>query len=845
MRGENWELKARFRNVATVLAGLGISCGAGGAQALLQAASGSRSAQAAGLSIKRPALVEMPFSVVGPGGAILGRQDGSYELWLFPWKILSGMKMSVRMQDYPVPIDVNEQAAEIEVEPDHTTIVYAHPNFTIRQTMLAPKAGDAGAGAMVVYQMQAIRPMTVTFSFDPVMQRMWPADSPPPPAPEWVRNSGGSGFYILHLAFPDQAAALAIPGSEPGILPPYQERPSSWPLQFVLQFDPKQDANKAFPLLLAFANSTAAATKESLGQNLSDLGNRAASIREQNRAYYANLLAEGTAIETPDASLNAAFSWAEIAIDQLRVQTAPGAKDEALTAGFVGSGDVTRPGFGWFFGRDALWSLYAASSYGDFVTARQEIEFLLLHQRADGKIMHERSQTADLVPWATLPYEFAAADSTPLLLMAANDYLKISGDLGFIASTWPGLERAWNFETTHDTDGDGIYDNSQGTGWVESWVPKMPHQEIYLAALDEQASVAFADLARATGHTDLAGQAQQRAARIAKTIESEYYLPDAQGYAFSWNGSDGVDRTESIFPAVAWWDGTYGLEHVDPMMGRWADSHISTDWGTRIISDQTSFYDPISYHQGTVWPLYTGWVSVAEYRAGHDLSAYAHLMQNANLTWAQDLSDVTELLSGRFYQVLGRSTAHQLWSSAMVISPVLRGMFGLEWNAAGNALTVSPHLPAAWNQAAIRRLPFGGKTVDVMLRREGRAMLVQASDAGILLGSRIPGAETRNGVLHIPLPAVEAGIPVQSPECGAETQQMKVIEERFGDRELTLRLSAPGGTTQTLNVRENGPAPKLITQDGELSAAEAGLRTLQVRFPEGDGYMEKTVTLRW
>ena len=384
------------------------------------------------------------------------------------------------------------------------------------------------------------------------------------------------------------------------------------------------------------ANSTAAATKESLRQSLSDLESRTAAIGEQNRAYYANFLAQHTAIETPDASLNAAFSWAEIAIDQLRVQTTPGAKDEALTAGFVGSGDVTRPGFGWFFGRDALWTLYAVNSYGDFGTAKQEIEFLLRHQRADGKIMHERSQTADLVPWATLPYEFAAADSTPLLLMAANDYLKISGDPGFIASIWPELERAWNFETTHDTDGDGIYDNSQGTGWVESWVPKMPHQEIYLAALDEQASLAFADLARATGHSDLAGEAQQREARIAKTIESEYYLPDSQGYAFSWNGSDGVDRTESIFPAVAWWDGSYALEHADPMMRHWADSHISTDWGMRIISDRTSFYDPISYHQGTVWPLYTGWVSVAEYRAGHALSGYAHLMQNANLTWAQD-----------------------------------------------------------------------------------------------------------------------------------------------------------------------------------------------------------------
>ena len=843
MRRENRRLRGRLRKVEAIVAGLGISCGAAGAQVRPPMASGSRSAQTAALSIERPALVEMPFSVVGPRGAILGRQDGSYELWLFPWKILSEMKMSVRMQDYPVPIDVNAQAAEMEVEPDHTTVVYSHANFTIRQTMLAPKAGDAAA--MVVYQMQAIRPMTVTLSFDPVMQRMWPADSPPPPSPEWVRKSGGSGFYILHLAFPDQAAALAIPGSEPGILPPYQERPSSWPLQFVLHFDPKQDGNKTFPLLIALANSTKTATKASLGQSLSDLESQAGAIGEQNRAYYANFLAQWTAIETPDVNLNAAFSWAEIAIDQLRVQTAPGAKDEALTAGFVGSGDVTRPGFGWFFGRDALWSLYAVYSYGDFETARQEIEFLLRHQRADGKIMHERSQTAGLVPWETLPYEFAAADSTPLLLMAVNDYLKVSGDTQFVASIWPGLERAWNFETTHDTDGDGIYDNAQGTAWVESWVPKMPHQEIYLAALDEQASLAFAGLARATGHSDPAGGAQERAARIAKTIESEYYLPDAQRYAFGWNGSDGVDRTESIFPAVAWWDGTYGLEHADPMMGGWADSHISTDWGTRIISDQTSFYDPISYHQGTVWPLYTGWVSVAEYRAGHDLAGYAHLMQNANLTWAQDPGAVTELLSGRFYQVLGRSTAHQLWSSAMVISPVLRGMFGLEWDAAGDTLMISPHLPAAWNQAAIQRLPFGSKTVDVAFRREGRAMLVQASDPEIHLGSRIPGAEARNGVLHIPLPAVEVGTTVQPPEYGAETQQMKVLEEGYGDHELTLRLSAPGGSTQTLIIRENAPVPKLITQDGELSAAEGRLGTLQVRFPESDGYTEKTLTLRW
>ncbi len=165
-------------------------------------------------------------------------------------------------------------------------------------------------------------------------------------------------------------------------------------------------------------------------------------------------------------------------------------------------------------------------------------------------------------------------------------------------------------------------------------------------------------------------------------IEQEYYLPQDKFYAFSRNDDGSTDNTATIFPAVAWWDGTFGLNRAEPMLQRWASSEFSTDWGTRLLSERTSFYDPISYHQGSVWPLFTGWASVAEYRAGHPLSGYAHLMQNADLTWAQDLGSVTELLSGQFYQVLGRSTAHQLWSSAMVISPTLRGLFGLEWNAA-------------------------------------------------------------------------------------------------------------------------------------------------------------------
>jgi glycogen debranching enzyme len=814
---------------------------------------GNTSAQ---LSITRDAIPSLPFSVVGPRGAVLGQQDGTYEVWLFPWKVLSNMHIEANMENYPVPIDVNAHAASITVRPDATTITFAHANFTVREIILAPKELPEGAGALVFYEIQAIRPMTLTFSFTPNMQIMWPAPDFGPPSPEWVKTEGGSGFYILHLNFPEHAAAIAMPTAAPGILEPYQERGAEYPLQFVLHFDPKRDAHTWFPLLMTIGNTAQTTTAEVFASQLASLERQFTTLYDENHKYYEDFRSSHLSIDTPDEKLNKAFSWAEVSIDQLRVQTTPNHDEEALTAGFVGSGDTARPGFGWFFGRDSLWSLYAVDSYGGFNTTRQEIEFLLRRQRSDGKIMHEWSQTADLVDWKSLPYEYASADATPLLSMAMNDYLRISGDTAFISANWDGLARAWNFECTHDGE-DGIYNNSQGTAWVESWVPKMPHQEIYLAALDEQASIAFANLATATGHLDLAKSAEDRAAHIRATIEREYYLPQSGFYAFSWNGPENTDDTATIFPSVAWWDDSYSLDHNQAMMRRWASKEFSTDWGTRILSDQTSFYDPIAYHQGTVWPLFTGWVSVAEYRTGHSLSAWAHLEQNAELTWAQDLGNTTELLSGEFFQPLGRSTAHQLWSSAMVISPVVRGLFGLEWDAAKRELTVTPSLPATWDKASLSNIPFGDQHVDLSMSRENDELIVHptgAAASSVRLSSRTAGAQTHGPELRIPLPAVEIGMEEELPEPGSVTMQMKVLDQQATPHSLTLRLAAPAGSSQTLFLRINDPklrsgrSPLRSTSVG-IPDKSAALQTLHIDFPANsandDAYVEKQITFDW
>jgi hypothetical protein len=796
------------------------------------------------LKIVREADPSKPFTVVGPRGAILGRQDGSFEAWIFPWKIFANLRISAEMQDYPVPIDVNEQAAVVEVRPDHTTITFSHANFTLREVLFAPHNAPDGAGALAFFQIEALRPLTLTFQFVPEMKPMWPAPSDDHPSPEWVKAAGG-GFYALHLNFPNHAAAIEIPGAEPGIMNPYQERPKTYPLQFVLHFDPAHDADKFFPLLLATADTAAGSQTDALAARLADLLRSFQTLYEQTGTYFRNFLSKNLVIETPDKQFDEAFAWAEISIDQLKVQTTPSHQETALVAGFYGSGDSARPGFGWYFGRDALWTLYAVNSYGDFQLTRDQLAFLLRRQSPEGKIIHEWAQTADLVNWKSLPYAFASADATPLLLMAANDYFQISGDVTFVNMHWDSLEKAWEFERSHDSDGDGIYENTEGSGWVESWPPGMPHQEIYLAALDQQASTAFSNIARATGHAQLADDAQKRAAHIAQQVEKEYFLPDANFYAFSRNADGTLDASPTIYPAVAAWDGTFSLSRASEMLSRWASQEFSTDWGTRDLSPVVSFYDPISYHQGSVWPLFTGWVSLSEYRYGRSLAGYAHLMQNADLTWAQDLGAVTELLSGEFFRWFGRSTSHQLWSSAMVVTPTVRGMFGLEWSASEGTLTITPSLPAQWSEAKIAGVPIGQSRVGVELRRNGSALSVRLTGDGskaIKLRSRAGGARIENGELRIPLPAAEVGIEHGLPEAGAITSQMKILDQRESQHALQLRLSALANSNQQLFLRLNDPKIHLRTDGAEVSA---NFSQLQIHFPPGAGYVEKVVTLSW
>ncbi|NYF90999.1 hypothetical protein RBB79_15395 [Tunturiibacter empetritectus] len=804
------------------------------------------------LTIRRHVETGKPFTVAGTRGVILGQQEGTFEAWVLPVKLLSHLAIRAEVEGYSVPIDLNAGAAEIEVSPDHTVITYSHIAFTVRQIMFAQDDAEDGTGAVVMFQIDSTRPMDLTFSFTPEMRPMWPQRSQGVPSAEWVKQQDG-GFYVLHTDFPNLAGAVAMPNTQPGILAPYQEKPRVYPLELKLHYDPKRDTNRYFPLLMAMGDTVETATNAALQGKLERLNATLPQVYAKHAARYAGMRDSLTAISTPDAGLNDDFAWAEMSIEQLRAKAQPSG-EIGLVAGYYSSGDSARPGFGWYFGRDSLYTLYAVNGFGDFGLVRDELEFLMKRQREDGKIMHEYPQTAAYFDWKNFSYAYAAADSTPLLLTAMLDYVRTSGDVDFLRKHRETVEKAWRFETTHDTDGDGIYDNSQGTGWVESWPTGMPHQEIYLALLDQQASAAMAKLAGLLEDKATADSAGARGVELAKKIEAEYYDASRQAYAFSRNADGSLDRAATVYPAIAWWDGGEGLAHAQASFRRWASHDFSTDWGLRDVAESDPFYDPISYHQGSVWPLFTGWASVAEYRAGHSLAGYAHLMQNADLTTAQDLGAVTELLSGTFFQPFGRSTSHQLWSSAMVITPMLRGLFGVDVDGLANSIHLDPHLPADWDHAAVDRLHVGASICSLEYQREARGLVVKVSTLSgptVRLASTVKGsrASAAGSSVVFALPAVEVVVPHGLPLPGARTAQMKVLSEVSEAHSMKLEFEGQAGTTVELTVRRNVAKLNLHVEGGTIVDAAAGkgdgLEKLVVKFPQGTGYQQSAVTLSW
>ena len=638
----------------------------------------------------------------------------------------------------------------------------------------------------------------------------------------------------------------------------------------------------SFRLSLREASKVAAKRRSTYDRLLTS----AQELYEKNISYYNRLQNKTTSITTPDERLNQAFAWAKVGIDK-GIVTNP-FLGTGLVAGFRTSGDSERPGFAWFFGRDALWTALALNSYGDFATTRTALEFLKKFQRADGKIPHEISQSASLIPWFT-DYEFPwnSADGTPLYVIAHGDHWRATGDKAFLTTNWESIVKAYRFAAASDTDGNHLIENSTGTkfghGWVEGGGLYPPHEEIYMQGLWIEASRSAAEMADAVGDKELAATARTTAELTRLAMEQTYWLGDRSYYAFATKrppatppkADPGPNRAlrqarmeelskatvideDTVLPAVPLWWRTASDDRAQLEIDHLGSGRMATDWGSRIISNESKLYDPLSYHYGSVWPLFTGWASVGAYRYGRPHVGYQSLMANALLTYTNALGYVTELLSGDFNAPFGRSSHHQVWSEAMVVTPALRGLFGIEVSAGGKELRFAPQLPANWNQVEVRNVAAGNASVDLRLVREaGRLMVAikrrsvettngaNANDGATKLtispafplDARIRSVkvqdrsakfsvETMGDVqrAEVTLDANQAAIEVvysfdegtdvftnqEIPAPGVQSEGLKILRSRAEDDALHLVLEGTGGRSYALHVR----TPKQL---GEVS----------------------------
>jgi glycogen debranching enzyme len=795
-----------------------------------------------GLAMERRAQAGAFFDVVGRRSAISGYENRSLEAWVYPLKILDDFKLSFRLQGYPLDIQGADSLSGIEVRPEATILTYTHAAFTIRQIIFAPLEEQ---GLVMLLDVESVLPVTITAGFRPRLKLMWPAGLMTGNL-NWDETSH---LYQITEETHRFVGLIGSPSAHDISIMPYQEEPRDVPLQFSIDVSPEVTKSGFVPIIIAGSTEGREKAKETYDRLLG----QTRQLYEKNVAHYERLERETVTIETPDERLNTAFKWAKVGIDKgLAINPSLGT---GLLAGFRTSGESERPGFAWFFGRDALWTTFALNSTGDFATTRTALEFLKKYQRTDGKIPHEISQSAAYVPWFTdYPYPWASADATPLYVIAHADYWRTSGDWEFLKANWDSIQKAYSFTAATDTDANGLVENTKvGHGWVEGGALYSPHEEIYMQGLWVEASRSMAELANLMNDRKLSAEASANAVRTNEALENIFWSDERGFYAFSTSlvreepveADPGPNRErraarmnelrmerlideDTVMPAVPLWWRVLKDERAQREINHLGGGNLATDWGARIISDKSRLYDPLSYHNGSVWPLFTGWASVGAYRYGRPHVGFQALTANVNLTYTNALGYVTELLSGDFNTPFGRSSHHQIWSEAMVLTPLLRGLMGLEVTDGGKSLRFAPQIPANWNNVTVRGVRAGTTLFDLILKRtEGRQSITITRRQ---LVNEPNGVRTRSVQIQL-APAFPTDAHMRRVTLNG--RNINFAAKRLGDRQfIELAINNLMTTNEVVFTYDDGVDVYVDTEALKAGASNRGLRVLRASADE-------------
>ena len=821
------------------------------------------------LDLSRPVRPWEFLPAVGTKAALFGNEAGHLEAWVYPLKILRDFHLEFHIGGKVIPADA--LARFVTVRPESCTILYADTNLQVRETLFVPVNEP---GALITLAVETSQPLEVNAVFKPDFTLEWPA-SLGGAYLEW--DSGLHAFFLGD----ELKKFAAFVGSPEAVYQSEEYSTNYWSSSdnsFVLSFAGKVSQTKTI-VIAASSNG-----RQEAEETYRRLVNSRDQLLVESANYYAKYLNQTLRLDLPDPDLQKAYDWSRVSMIQGLVSNP--FVGRSLVAGYNMSGEAQRPGFAWFFGRDSLWTSLALDATDDFASSRAVLEFLAKYQRKDGKIPHEVSQSATFVPWfQSYPYPYASADATPLFLIAMKDYVIHSGDIAFAKEKWDNIWNAYQYlRSTYDAQ--GLAQNAGvGHGWIEGG-PLLPIKtELYQCALGAEAVRAVSHLLQLIGREELSKNLTEEFERQRTLINRTFWSAEDNTFAFALDTEGKRVNIPSVLATVPMWFGLLDEDKSERTIDHLADFDHQTDWGMRILSSRDPKYNPEGYHFGTVWPLFTGWASVGEYRYHRDLPAYSNLRANALLALDGSLGHVTEVLSGNYYVPTAGGTPDQIWSAAMVVSPLLRGLLGLDVDATARRVVFAPHVPADWSSFSVRNLQVGSVTLElnfvrtadritlnVIRKGDGdctldfepalspRAKLVGATVNGRKFDvDRATSAEDQHVVLRVPIRDGQnilqirvrddfgLGVESELPSLGDSSRGLRVVSETWTAGQDDLRLDVAGIPGRHYDLSVLNASQILNVEGATLTNSDRGNTKLRIEFPaSGDaGYKHAQVTIHF
>ncbi|MFP4671495.1 MAG: glycogen debranching N-terminal domain-containing protein [Desulfohalobiaceae bacterium] len=419
-------------------------------------------------------------------------------------------------------------------------------------------------------------------------------------------------------------------------------------------------------------------------------------------------------------------------------------------------------GVPWFsapFGRDgiitALQMLWVLPDI-----ARGVLGFLAHHQ-ADcfdpardaepGKIMHEKRQ-GEMANTGEIPFKlyYGSIDATPLYIILAGSYLQRTGDLEYVHSLWPTVQSALEWiDNCGDLDGDGFVEYARkcetglsNQGWKDS-DDSVFHADGTNApppiALCEvqgyvyQAKLQAAYIAEALGRQNMASDLKSQAAELRKRFHKRFWCQDIGMYVLALDGNKKQCRIRSSNSGHCLYTGIADKTHAQNIVTQLMDQSFFSGWGVRTLASSEARYNPMSYHNGSVWPHDNALIASGLAMYGFKKEAVQILSGLFDTSIFMDLSRLPELFCGFNRQPKEGPTRYpvacmpQAWASGSVFQ-VLQACLGL--NIDGRNAIISfdrPMLPPSLQEVELKGLSFPSGKVDISLIRQDYDVVVNVS----------------------------------------------------------------------------------------------------------------------